>query len=279
MRITKIIMNYWFFKQYVYHTKIIVILLFSIVFLSVINYADATEQIMITKSFTMDKAIFDGKWSFYTEWKESSWYPLSYSDGTLIHLRTAHEENYIYVFLDDVETTQWKKGSDRATVCFDADNNKNVIPDSKDYCFIITLGEGNPTTLQGRSPLAFTSHFRSITNPDGLIGIASISDENDRYTPIPHPSYELKIPTDLIGRSSDYGFYVSVYHSQSNKVYSWPQNVYVSSPLDIPSPTKWGELISPDKSIPEFPIPMITFLGSMLLLVYFSSNVLAKRFR
>ncbi|MGI0062511.1 MAG: hypothetical protein ACREBA_08680 [Nitrosotalea sp.] len=257
----------------------IIALLFFVVFLSNIGSAVATDQIMITKSFTMDQAVFDGKWSFYMEWKKSSWDPLSYSDGTLIHLRTAHQGNFIYVFMDDVETTQWNSGSDRATVCFDTDNSKSVNADSNDYCFVTTLSESNSITLQGGSPLASTSHFRTIANPGGFIGIASISDENDRYTIIPHPSYEFRIPTDVIGRSSDYGFYVSVYHAQTNKIYSWPQNASTSSyPLEIPSPSKWGELISPDKSIPEFPIPAVTLLISMVVLVYFSRNVWVKRF-
>lgn len=55
--------------------------------------------------------------------------------------------------------------------------------------------------------------------------------------------YEFKIPTDLVGRSADYGFYVEVYHASSNTVYSWPQGVTTTVPLEIPSPTKWGDLI------------------------------------
>lgn len=259
------------------YAKIIVLLFFAI-FLFSIDNVYATDQIMITKSFTMDQVVFDGKWSFYTEWKQSSWNDLSYSDGTQIHLRTAHQGDFIYVFMDDVESTQWSNGGDRATVCFDSDNSKNVNADSNDYCFVTTLSESTPITLQGGSPLVSVSNFRTITNPNGFIGIAAISDENDRYTKVPHPSYEFKIPTSLIGRSSDYGFYVSIYHSQSSKIYSWPQNASVLSSLEIPSPDKWGELISPDKSIPEFPIPLLILISSMFLMIYFSRNILGTRF-
>lgn len=259
-----------------YHKKGCIILILMVL---IPNSVFATEQIPITKSATIGKVIVDGKWSYYLEWKESSLNTVSYEDGTALQLRTAHQGNFVYVFIDDTDATQWNSGSDRVTICFDTDNSKNVIPDLDDYCFVATLSENNPITLQGGSSLLSTSYFRTIANSDNFTAMASISDENDRYSTVPHPGYEFKIPTELIGRSSDYGFYVSVYHAQSNKIYSWPQNASTSSyPLEIPSPSKWGELISPDKSIPEFPIPAVTLLVSMVVLVYFSRNVWVKRF-
>ena len=53
------------------------------------------EPIMITVSSTMNKVIFDGKWTYGTEWKQSSLNTISYNDGTLMQLRTAHQENFI----------------------------------------------------------------------------------------------------------------------------------------------------------------------------------------
>lgn len=232
--------------------------------------AFATNQIPITKSFTMDKINFDGKWSFYTEWKQSSWNQLAYDDGTTIQLRTAHQGNFIYVFIDDVNTNLWSIGSDRATVCLDSNNNKSTIPDLDDYCFVTTLFGKHEFTLQGGSPLAFTSNLRTISNPAGFTAIGSISDENDRYTNVPHPSYEFRIPIELIGRSADYGFYVGVYHSQSNRVYSWPQDIAPKTSLGIPSPSEWGEIVSPDRSLPEFPLPTLSLVPAFFLVIYLS---------
>lgn len=245
-------------------TFTLVLILFNV------GNAFATDQILITISSSMDKVIFDGKWTFYSEWKSSSLNELSYQDGTTIEVRTAHQVNFIYVFLDDVKTTHWNKNEDRAIVCLDKNNYKNATADLGDYCFVNVLSGNQPITLQGGSPLDSTDNFRKIPNPDGFVAVANISDQNDRYTSVPHPGYEFRIPTSLVGRSADYGFYVGVYHSSQNKIYSWPQDIATTLPLKIPSPSKWGDLISPDTSLPEFPLPPITLLISVIVLFYFT---------
>jgi hypothetical protein len=235
----------------------------------VIGIANADEPILITKSPDMNKIIFDGKWSFITEWKKSSLNDLLYNDGTEIYLRTAHQDNFVYVFVDAVSFTNFVKHSDRTIVCFDKNDSKTTTPNENDYCFLVTLDNNKPIALQGGSSLAITGDFKKIDNPLGFIGIASISDQNDRYTATPHPSYEFRIPTGLIGRSDIYGFYLGVYDTNSNKVYSWPQNVTSTSQFGIPSPSQWGAMISPDKSLPEFELPTLALLSSFLLALYF----------
>lgn len=238
--------------------------------------AFAEEPIMITVSESMDKIIFDGKWTFYTEWKSSSLTTISYSDGTLINLRTAHEGNFIYVLIDEVSKTNFVKHGDIAMICFSKSDNNTKIANENDYCFGNAFGERNEFTLKGGSPLESTSHFVRIKNHDGLIGISNVSDENDRYTTIPHSTYEFRIPTDVIGRYNTYGFYMAVYDAHSNKAYAWPQSLTSEGPLKIPSPNMWGQMISPDKSLPEFSLPSLALLVSMILLVYFSSKKLLK---
>ncbi len=237
----------------------------------------ATEPIMITISSDMNKIIFDGKWTFYTEWKRSSLNTLSYNDSALIQLRTAHQDNFIYVFVDAVSLTQFDKSHDMAVICFDKHNNKITIPNEDDYCFLATLDGKDPVTLQGDSQFVSTNNFKNISNPDGFIGIGGISDENDRYTPNSHSGYEFKIPTDVVGRSDTYGFYLGVYDSRSNKVYSWPQDIISDSPLQIPSPSKWGEIVSPDKSLPEFPWSFFVLSVAILLLYITRKKPLFKQ--
>jgi len=232
----------------------------------------AAEPIMITISTDMNKIIFDGKWTFVTEWKRSSLNTLSYNDGMGIQLRTAHQDKFIYVLVDVVTMSQFSKHSDMATICFDGHNDKTTMADEDDYCFVSTLGGNTSMTLQGGSPLALTDNFNKIPNPDGFIGIGGISDENDRYSSIPHTSYEFRIPTDVVGRSDTYGFYLGVYDAHSNKVYSWPQNITSDSPLKIPSPNKWGEIVSPDKSLAEFPWPFLSLLVAMTSIVYLTKR-------
>ena len=244
---------------------------FIVIFLSVLfgtQVAAATEPIPITLSGDMDKVIFDGKWTYLQEWKESSLNTLSYNDGTLIQLRTAHQNNFIYVLIDAVSLTHFNNGSDIAMVCFDQNNNKSAIPNANDYCFVAVLEGKSSFALEGNSMLGMNGHFKKIPNPEGFIGIGGISDENDRYSDVPHASYEFRIPTDLVGRSDSYGFYLTVYDAHDNKFYSWPQYSDPINVFDIPSPHLWGNMISPDKSLPEFQLPILTLIPAFLITLY-----------
>lgn len=245
-----------------YFTVIILLVLFST------QVAAATEPIPITISSDMDKVIFDGKWTYLQEWKESSLNTLSYNDGTLIQLRTAHQNNFIYVLVDAVSQIHFSKGSDTAMVCFDKNNNKNAMPNADDYCFVAILQGKNSFVLEGNSSLGINGNFKKIPNPEGFIGIGGTSDENDRYSSVSHSSYEFRIPTTLVGRSDNYNFYVGVYDAYSHKTYSWPQGIAIDSILKIPGPDKWGDLISPDKSIPEFPWPSLSLLIAIVSVSY-----------
>ena len=238
-----------------------------ILILLAIPTASASEPIMITVSPVMDKVIFDGKWTFYTEWKQSSLNTISFSDGTLIQLRSAHQDNFIYILIDEVSKTRFNKHSDMAIICFDKNNSKSVIPNGNDYCFGIPFDSNNPFTLRGGSPLEETGHYMKIQNPDGLVGASGISDENDRYTNVPHASYEFRVPTDTIGRSDDYGFYLGIYDKNSNQIYSWPEEVTTDTLLKIPPPKNWGEIISPDKSLPEFSWPLAMMVYSFFIII------------
>jgi hypothetical protein len=245
-----------------------------ILFLFLIKNAFAEEPIMITQSPDINNVIFDGKWTFEKEWKRSSLNTLRYDDGTVIQLRTAHQDNFIYVLVDAVSDTHLDKGSDSAIICIDKNNSKTTVTNIDDYCFMDILDGKNSFVLQGGSPLALVSNFKKIANPDGFIGISTVSDKNDRYSSIPHSSYEFRIPTTLVGRSDNYNFYVGVYDAYLHKTYSWPQGIATDSILKIPSPDKWGDLISPDKSIPEFSWPSLSLLIAIISVLYITRKQL-----
>ncbi len=230
------------------------------------------EQIPITKSTFMEDVIWNGKWTFYEEWKATSQYTLSYDDGTTIQLRTAHQGNFIYVLIDAVSMTNYNKGSDRAIICFDGNNSKSRTADDNDYCFGVALGNNNPFVLRGGSSLEQTEHFTRITNP-GVIGVANISDENDHYSAIPHSNYEFRIPIDMLGRSDVYGFYLGVYDSHIKKLYTFPESLTSTSQSGIPSPSQWGEIVSPDKSLPEFPVPFIALLVAVVIVILITRSI------
>ena len=229
-----------------------------------------SESIMISISPTMDQAIFDGKWTNFKEWKKSSLNTLTYDDGMVIQLRTAHQDNFVYVLADVVSDKTPDKGQDRAVICFDTGNEKSTIADENDYCFYASLSGKTQKILQGGSPIIVTSNFKQISSPEGYIGLGEVSDENDRYSKIPHATYEFRIPTDFIGRSNLYGFYLGVYDHNSKTVYNWPTDITVEHYRDIPSPDKWGEIISPDKSLPEFNLPLLILIPSLILIIYFT---------
>lgn len=223
------------------------------------------EPILITQSTGLHNVIFDGKWTHETEWKQSSHNLLSYDD-IVIHLRTAHQENFIYVFVDPISDLTLDENLDETTVCFDAENNKNKIPDNNDYCFSVTLNQEQGILQQGISDGNY-----DLVNDVEFIAISSVSDENDRYSKIPHPSYEFRIPIDLLERSDNYGFYVSVYDASSDKYYSWPKNITRDN-TKIPSPSNWGDIISPDKSLPEMHLPFLVFTVLIFTIILLQSK-------
>jgi hypothetical protein len=220
--------------------------------------AYAFEPIPITISNTMDKVIFDGKWTHEIEWKASSLNTYFYNDTQII-LRSAHQENFVYIFLDPIYDNTLDK-LDYAIVCFDTSNNKSERADLDDYCFMTYLEGNDAFTYQGGSNSDEANSFVKTTT-EGFIAKGAISDANDRYTPVPHPSYEFRIPTDLIGRQSVYGFYFLVYDESTNKTYTYPQNLDPEN--FVSSPDKWGEIYSPDKSLPEFGVPILSMILSI----------------
>ncbi len=98
----------------------------------------------------MNKVIFDGIWSHRTERKHSSLDSLY--DGTII-LRTAHQDNFIYIFVDVLSDTILDKGADRTTICFDTNNDKSTTAKDDDYCFVAILGREEGIVMQGDSSL------------------------------------------------------------------------------------------------------------------------------
>ena len=237
--------------------------------------AFAEEPIFITQSSTADKIIFDGKWSFETEWKHSSLTQIN-TDEEPVYLRISHQDEFVYVFLDVLPDKQMERVADKSIICFDIQNNKSEIPDNDDYCFVAALGKQTGMTLQGGSKIPTTGYFKNIKNHQDMIAIGGMSDEHDRYSEIPHASYEFKIPTELIGRSNNFGFYASVFDSNSKTVYSWP-NINSEKPNIIPSPSKWGDVISPDKTLPEMPAPIIILLVLLISVIGITRKISFSR--
>ena len=106
--------------------------------------------------------------------------------------------------------------------------------------------------MQGGSSLGLDSNFSRIPSHVDFIAIGNVSNENDRYSNIPHVSYEFRIYTELVGRSNTYGFFLVVNDANSNKFLTWSQNVEINNQFNIASPKNWGEVASIDNSLPEF---------------------------
>jgi hypothetical protein len=222
-----------------------------------------TNEIFITLSDQMTDVVFDGKWSFFTEWKRSS---LDSFNEDTIKIRTAHQENFVYIFIDVLSDTTIDNYNDKATICFDTNNDKSIFPDENDYCFVAELGNKNGSIFRGTDKIN-KDYFEKISHQSGFIGIGNASDENDRYSKTPHPSYEFKIPTELIGRSNTYGIYFEIYDASINKIYSWPEEITEKNVEKISSPNRWGNMISPDKSLPEFELPLLILLPVLTMII------------
>jgi hypothetical protein len=260
--------------------KIFFIIIIFLLFISAIQTSnvalseqainDSNSSILITKSDTIEKAIFDGKWTNGSEWKQSSWDIIKTQGMESIHLRSAHQGDYIYILLDVIADRTLDNISDNAIVCIDSKNDKTIIAGEDDYCFQASLNVKQGLVYQGEGGLhlAFNSNFKNILIQDGFIGVGSKSDPNDKYSSIPHASYEFKIPIELFGRSDIYGFYFHAFDASTSEYYFWPEKVNPSSPFDIPSPSKWGILVSPDKSIPEFELPLLALIPAIFVGIF-----------
>jgi len=243
--------------------------IFSLIILSPVIFLDvfAEESILISLSSDLDQVIFDGKWTTVSEWKKSSYNHIKFNDGAEIHLRTAHQENFLYIQINSASDMIINKGSDSAIVCFDTKNDKTKISQFDDYCFSTSLGSNNYFTYQGGNISAVNGNFKKITNDKDFVAIGTTTDKVDRYNKTPHVSYEFRIPLDVIGRSDNYGFYISVFDAHSQNNYSWPYNIEKKSLLTIPSPSQWGDLVSPDKSLPEFNFTVLSFILIPLIML------------
>lgn len=241
-----------------------VLLAFFVILGSTLPFAYAQQPILITVSDDMDKLILDGKWTHTAEWKKSSLDEYHYGNHTII-LRSAHQENFLYILLDFVTDINLDDGKDFAKICFDA--TKNNTTTGNNYCITATLSK--ESDLQKGEIVNENLTYKTIQKPENLIAIGASSDEADRYSKIPHSSYEFKIPTDLITRSDNYNFYFGVYDFNSNFTYTYPPGIAINNSSNIPNPSVWGKIISPDKSLPEFHFPFIAMLSSIGLVIYF----------
>lgn len=225
------------------------------------------DTIFTTRSTISDNLVFDGEWSPSYEWKKSSEQVVRYSDGTELAIRVAHDYQNLYFLIDFITDSKIDKGADRAIICLDVKNDKAKFADDDDFCFMVVSFGKSVIVLQGGSPLRPTSNFYTVLDKEGVIGVGGISAKDDRYTSIPHTSYEFSVPIDFVGRTDNYGLYVGVYEASSKKVYSWPQQITLDRPNQIPSPSQWGELVSPDKSIPEFELPLLVLIPAIIAIV------------
>ena len=244
---------------------LLVLLLFPIIMNA---YAD--DSILISISTNLDKVVFDGKWTDPYEWKQSSYDQFIFDDGSSMHVRTAHQGDFIYIQINFQSDVYLDKGSDHAIVCFDTKNDKSVIPQNDDFCFSTFLDEKKSLTYQGNNNTSLNEPFNIISNHKNFIGIGTASDKFDRYSQIPHASYEFRIPLEILNRSDNYGFFILVFDGHSQNYYSWPNNIEKTNSLSLSNPSQWGNLISPDKSLPEFDfliLFMILIPSSLLFLI------------
>ena len=213
-----------------------------------VGVAYADEPIKITISKSLHLVQFDGEWTFESEWKSSS-YDKFWYDKEAIILRTAHEDKFFYVLINYLTDFTNDHIADRAIVCFDGHDTSSAA-DESDWCYAVSRGSGNGHTLQGGSPIYQTSHFNLVKNHPDFVAHGGTSGENDRYVTAPHAAYEFRIPIEQIGFQDEYGFFIQVY--DGNDVKTYPKEFSGKFPQKIPSPVKWGKIVSPDHSISKY---------------------------
>jgi len=214
-----------------------------------VGVAYADEPIKTAYSNSLHRVQIDGVWTSGSEWKPTSFDKFSYDKEDAIVLRTGHQDKFFYVFIDYLTDFTYDHIADRAIVCFDGYDTSSVA-DESDWCYAVSRGSGNGHTLQGGSPIYQTSHFNLVKNHPDFVAHGGTSGENDRYVAIPHAAYEFRIPIEQIGFQDEYGFFVQVY--DGNDVKTYPKEFSGKFPQKIPSPVKWGKIVSPDHSISKY---------------------------
>ena len=230
------------------HLKCILGIITVCMALSLIGLTYADEPIKVTTSSALHNVQFDGDWTFRTEWKESSYDNFLFDDDRQLVLRTAHQDGFFYVMINYLMDFTYHHIADRAIVCFDGYDTSSMA-DESDWCYAVSRESGNGHTLQGGSPIAQTSHFNLVKNHPDFVAHGGMSDKNDPYVTAPHATYEFRIPIEQIGFQDEYGFFVQVF--DGNDVKTYPKEFSGKYPQKIPSPTKWGKMFSPDRSISE----------------------------
>lgn len=236
----------------------------------IFNNAFADDSIFTTYREDGNSIVFDGKWTFEQEWKHASEDIIKFNDGNQLSIKTAHDRENLYVLIDFFTEKKITKGSDYGMFCITNNSTGQDYAQDDDYCFRLTVGSKTPIVLQGGSLLAATNYYKQVQSPFTIKASGGISDSNDRYTSTPHPTFEFKIPINMIGRSDVYGFYVSAFNSHTNHIYSWPNKITDDEFADPPPPSEWGHLVSPDKSLPEFPLPLFITIFSFSLIIFFT---------
>ena len=230
------------------HLKYILGIITVCMALSLIGVTYADEPIKVTISSTLHDVQFDGDWTFRSEWKDSSYDNFQFDDDGQFVLRTAHQDGFFYVMINYLTDFTYHHIADRAVVCFDGYDTSNIA-DESDWCYVVSRESGNGHTLQGGSPIVQTSHFNLVKNHPDFVAYGGMSGENDPYVTAPHATYEFRIPIEQIGFQDEYGFFVQVF--DGNDVKTYPKEFSDKYPQKIPSPTKWGKIFSPDRSISE----------------------------
>ncbi len=246
--------------------RVIFLILFLFSAIGLLPFVDA-QIIPITLSHTMNDVIFDGKWTFAAEWKASSQDTIK-TNQSQIHIRTAHQGEFVFVMLD-VVADKTPTVDDFALICIDNSINNVTKKNMVAYCFQINVGNDNPTTFYWDE---LKQDYELVDNHMGLVSVGGISDENDRYTPIPHSSYEFKIPLELFQRYDKYGFFVGMFDSENTTTYTWPNNININLKSGLPSPQRWGEIYSPDKSLPEYELPILILVVTFSLVIFINSR-------
>ena len=230
------------------HLKCILGIITVCMALSLIGLTYADEPIKVTISDKLHDVQFDGEWTFRSEWKDSSYDNFLFDDDEQFVLRTAHQDGFFYVMINYLTDLTYHHIADRAIVCFDGYDTSSIA-DETDWCYTVSRESGNGHTLQGGSPISQTSHFNLVKNHPDFVAHGGMSDKNDPYVTAPHATYEFRIPIEQIGFQDEYGFFVQVF--DGNDVKTYPKEFSGKYPQKIPSPTKWGKIISPDRSITE----------------------------
>jgi hypothetical protein len=198
--------------------------------------------------------MIDGTRDYSNEWQRPGFTRSPEGTNQNLVIRSEHDREFMYFLLEDRSDKTNDGADDRGIICLDNPPRETPSPGDEDICIFVTK-TGVITAVKGSDDGSANNFVEVPTELKARGGMT------DGFT-----TYEFKIPIDFVGRYSEYGFLTASVDISSQTMTMFPDRGYSDN---IPPQNLWATMQSLDKTIPEFPYPILVgSIGLTLVITY-----------